>query len=109
MDMLGAILELAKITSVPIRDCCYYHRHVDEHMRNLRDKWQDLDHLKSDIKSRMEAQLLPGKQAKLQVTAWIQRVENMHEEIQAIESENEEVFLTCTRRKTCFEEETSGG
>ncbi|KAM4092682.1 hypothetical protein ACB094_06G058300 [Castanea mollissima] len=90
MEMLGAILELAKITFVPIRDCCNYHRHVDEHMKNLRVKWQDLDHLKSDIRSRLEAQL-PGKTAKLLVTTWFERIESMRNEIQAIESEYEEV------------------
>ncbi|KAM4103154.1 hypothetical protein ACJW30_06G057500 [Castanea mollissima] len=97
MEMLGAILELAKITFVPIRDCCNYHRHVDEHMKNLRVKWQDLDHLKSDIRSRLEAQL-PGKTAKLLVTTWFERVESMRNEIQAIESEYEEVkcfFRAC--------------
>ncbi|XP_023926385.1 putative disease resistance protein At5g05400 [Quercus suber] len=91
MEMLGAVLELAKIILAPIRDCCNYHRHVDEHMINLRDRWQDLNGQKSDIESRMRAQLRPGKTPKLEVTAWIQHVERMNNEIQAIESEAEEV------------------
>ena len=91
MDMLGAILELAKIIFAPIRDCCNYHRRADEHMKNLRDRWQDLNGRKSDIESRMRAQLRPGMTPKVEVTNWIQRVERIHSEIQAIEREAEEV------------------
>ena len=91
MEMLGSILELAKTIFAPIRDCCNYHRHVDEHMKNLRDRWQDLNGRKSDIESRMRAQRGPGKTPKQEVTAWIEHVERIHSEIQAIEREAEEV------------------
>ncbi|KAK4576536.1 hypothetical protein RGQ29_027189 [Quercus rubra] len=91
MEILGAVLELAKFVFVPICDCCNYHRHVDEHILNLRDRCQDLNGQMSDIESRLRAQLRPGKTPKVLVTAWIQQVERMNSEIQAILSEADEV------------------
>uniref|UniRef100_A0A2N9I588 NB-ARC domain-containing protein n=1 Tax=Fagus sylvatica TaxID=28930 RepID=A0A2N9I588_FAGSY len=67
MEMLGPILELAKMIFAPIGKCCIYHRGADEYMRNLRNKWQDLERRKLDTDSRMRAQLLPGKTPKQEV------------------------------------------
>ena len=91
MEMLGAVLELAKIIFAPICDYCNYHRHVDEHMKKLRDTKKDLNSRKSDIESRMRAQLHPGMTPEVEVEKWLQDVERMNNEIQAIESEAEEV------------------
>ena len=87
MEILGPIIELAKIIFAPIGKCCIYHRGADEYMRNLKNKWQDLERRKLDTDSRMRAQLLPGKTPKQEVEGWLQAVERMNAEIQAIERE----------------------
>ena len=91
MDMLGAVLESAKFIFTPISHCCNYHRHVDEHMLNLRGSWRDLINQKLDIETRIRAELRPGKTPKQVVRTWIQLVERMGEEIQEIENEARDV------------------
>ena len=87
MEILGPIIELAKMIYAPIGKCCIYHRGTDEYMRNLRNKWQDLERWKSDTEARMKAQLRSGKTPKQEVEGWLQDVERMNAEIQAIERE----------------------
>ncbi|KAK4576558.1 hypothetical protein RGQ29_027201 [Quercus rubra] len=87
MDIVGPIFEIAKMIFAPI--CEYYnnYRGADERRIILKNKWRDLERRKLDTASRMEAQLLPGKTPKKEVQGWIQDVEMMNDEIEAIERE----------------------
>jgi disease resistance protein RPS2 len=85
MDMLGPILDLVKMILAPIRKCCNFHRGVDEEMRILREKWKILENRKVDTESRMKSELLPGKQPKKEVKGWLEKVDTINGEIQAIE------------------------
>uniref|UniRef100_A0A7N2MB87 NB-ARC domain-containing protein n=2 Tax=Quercus lobata TaxID=97700 RepID=A0A7N2MB87_QUELO len=69
--------------------CEYYnnYRGADERRIILKNKWRDLERRKLDTASRLEAQLLPGKKPKEEVQGWIQDVEMMNDEIEAIEHE----------------------
>ena len=85
MDMLGPILDLVKMILAPIKKCCNFHRGVDEEMRIFREKWKILENRKVDTESRMKSELLPGKQPKKEVKGWLEKVDTINGEIQAIE------------------------
>ena len=85
MEIVGPILEIVKMIFTPICKCCNYYRGANKYRRILRDKRQDLERRKFDTASRMRAQLLPGKTRKQEVEGWIQDVEMMNDEIEAIE------------------------
>ncbi|KAK4558516.1 hypothetical protein RGQ29_008019 [Quercus rubra] len=89
MEMFGAILELGKMILAPISERYKYHRSVDEHMKNLMGKRDDLECKKSDIESKMKAELLPRKKPKREVEFWLQKVETINADIQNIEQEAE--------------------
>ncbi|XP_050264568.1 putative disease resistance protein At4g10780 isoform X3 [Quercus robur] len=89
MEMLGAILELGKTILAPISEYYKYHRSVDEHMKNLKRKRDDLECKKSDIESKMRAELLPRKKPKREVEFWLQKVNTINVEIQNTEQEAE--------------------
>ncbi|XP_030948613.1 putative disease resistance protein At1g63350 [Quercus lobata] len=89
MEMLGAILELGKTILAPISEYYKYHRSVDEHMKNLKRKRDDLECKKSDIESKMRAELLPRKKPKREVEFWLQKVKTINVEIQNTEQEAE--------------------
>ncbi|KAK4576556.1 hypothetical protein RGQ29_027199 [Quercus rubra] len=87
MEIVGPIFEIAKMIFAPICKCCAYYRGADKHRRILKNKWQDLERRKIDTNSRMRAQLLPGKTPMKEVEGWLQDVEKMNDEIEAIERE----------------------
>ncbi|KAL4613973.1 hypothetical protein ACB092_07G021600 [Castanea dentata] len=87
MEIVGPIFEIAKMIFAPICKCCMYYKGANKYRRILRDKWRYLERRKSDTTSRMSAQLLPGKTARQEVEGWIQDVEKLNDEIEAIECE----------------------
>ncbi|XP_030931361.1 disease resistance protein At4g27190-like [Quercus lobata] len=89
MDV-GPIFEIAKMIFAPIHEYYNNYRGADERRIILKNKWRDLERRKLDTSSRMEAQLLPGKTPKEEVQGWIQDVEMMNDEIEAIEREARE-------------------
>ncbi|XP_030947552.1 probable disease resistance protein At1g62630 isoform X2 [Quercus lobata] len=89
MEMLGAILDLGKTILAPISEYYKYHRSVDEHMKNLKRKRDDLECKKSDIELKIRAELLPRKKLKREVKFWLQKVETINADIQNIEQEAE--------------------
>ncbi|XP_050247407.1 disease resistance protein SUMM2-like [Quercus robur] len=87
MDIVGPIFEIAKMIFAPIHEYYNNYRGADERRIILKNKWRELERRKLDTASRMEAQLLPGKTPKEEVQGWIQDVEMMNDEIEAIERE----------------------
>uniref|UniRef100_A0A2N9G4F6 AAA+ ATPase domain-containing protein n=1 Tax=Fagus sylvatica TaxID=28930 RepID=A0A2N9G4F6_FAGSY len=79
-EYCGPIIELVKLISSPISECCKFHRGVDEEMGSLRDKWQYLEARKTEIESR-----IGRKQPTKQVELWLGKVDTIKGEVQAIE------------------------
>nr|POF22687.1 putative disease resistance protein [Quercus suber] len=84
--VVGPIFEIAKMIFAPICKYCKYYKGANKYRRILRDKWRDLERWKSDKTLEMRAQLLPGKTPKQEVERWIQNVEKLNNEIEAIDS-----------------------
>ncbi|KAM3693890.1 hypothetical protein ACB094_07G018100 [Castanea mollissima] len=87
MDIVGPIFDIAKMIFAPICKCCMYYKDANKYRRILSDNWQRLERRKSDTILEMSAQLLPGKIARQEVVGWIQDVEKLNDEIEAIERE----------------------
>ncbi|KAK7812560.1 putative disease resistance protein, partial [Quercus suber] len=87
MEMLGSILELGKMIMDPIREYFNYHRGFGENLKNLKRKRKELECGRLDIESRLGAELFPGKRPKQVVQLWLQNVETIDGEIEAIEQE----------------------
>jgi disease resistance protein RPS2 len=87
LEMLGPIVELGKMIWAPISEYYNYHKNVGELMKNLKRKRQELECGRSDIESRMGAELFPGKRRKKEVELWLQNVETVNAEIETIEQE----------------------
>ena len=79
-NIVGLIIELVKLISSPISECCKFHRGVDEEMGSLKDKWQYLEAQKTEIESR-----IGEKQPTKQVELWLGKVDTIKGEVQAIE------------------------
>uniref|UniRef100_A0A2N9FYN4 Uncharacterized protein n=1 Tax=Fagus sylvatica TaxID=28930 RepID=A0A2N9FYN4_FAGSY len=71
----------------PIGKCCIYHRGADEYMRNLRNKWQDLECRKSDTEARMKHNYFQERHQSKKLKVGSKMLERMNAEIQAIERE----------------------
>ena len=59
MEMVSSILELGKMILAPIRKYYNYHKDVDKHMNNLKNKWEELKCRMMDTESKMGAELFP--------------------------------------------------
>ena len=53
MEMLGSVV--GSITSLMAE--YYYHRGADEHVKNLKRRWEVLESRQEDLESRLEAEL----------------------------------------------------
>ena len=87
MEIVGPIFEIAKMIFAPICKYCKYYKGANKYRRILWEKWRYLEHRKLDTTPRMRAQLLPGKTPRQEVEGWIQDVEKLNDEIEAIECE----------------------
>ena len=87
METVGPIFKIAKMIFAPICKYCKYYKGANKYRRILWEKWRYLEHRKLDTTSRMRAQLLPGKTPRQEVEGWIQDVEKLNDEIEAIECE----------------------
>uniref|UniRef100_A0A2N9IJ56 Uncharacterized protein n=1 Tax=Fagus sylvatica TaxID=28930 RepID=A0A2N9IJ56_FAGSY len=68
MEMLGSVV--GSIIS-SMAEYCDYHKDADEHVKNLKRKWEVLESRKEDIESRLEAELRRGKKQKKEVELWL--------------------------------------
>jgi disease resistance protein RPS2 len=87
LEMLGPIVELGKMIWAPISEYYNYHKNAGELMKNLKRKRQELECGRSDIESRIGAELIPGKRRKKEVELWLLNVETINGEIETIEQE----------------------
>ena len=58
-----------------------YHKEADQHVKNLKRKWELLESRKDDIKTKLDSELRQGKKPKQEVKLWLQNVETVKGEI----------------------------
>ena len=78
MEMLGSIVG----NIVPsVGECWSYHKEADQHVKNLKRKWELLESRKDDIKTKLDSELRQGKKPKQEVKLWLQNVETIKGDI----------------------------
>ncbi|XP_037492710.1 LOW QUALITY PROTEIN: probable disease resistance protein At1g12290 [Jatropha curcas] len=87
MELAGSVIELVNKLWTPVGTCWEYHRHMDQHMSDLRREVNELNSRKEDVDSRLRAELIPGKLLKKEVELWLQNIETIKRETFAIEQE----------------------
>ncbi|KAK4576548.1 hypothetical protein RGQ29_027194 [Quercus rubra] len=58
-----------------------YHKEADQHVKNLKRKWELLEGWKDDIKTILDSELRQGKKPKQEVKLWLQNVETIKGDI----------------------------
>ncbi|KAE8725269.1 Detected protein of confused Function [Hibiscus syriacus] len=61
------------------------HRSLDQHRKNLKRKLEELIGLKKDTESIMRSELQPRKKLKAEVQIWLENVERVNVEVQALD------------------------
>ncbi|KAA8548713.1 hypothetical protein F0562_000397 [Nyssa sinensis] len=84
-SIVGPIVEFIKLLWNPIGKCIKYHKSLHENMIILKRDLEELNSQKEDIKSRRDAELHLGKETGKEVENWLENVERINSETQAIE------------------------
>ncbi|GLT31087.1 hypothetical protein SLA2020_058500 [Shorea laevis] len=71
--------------------CLDYHLNFDEAVSDLRREWGVLNSRKEDINSIVKTEVLWGKEVKREVQGWLERVEEINNEVQAIQEKIQRV------------------
>ncbi|KAA8548711.1 hypothetical protein F0562_000395 [Nyssa sinensis] len=79
------IVDFIKLLWNPIGKCIKYHKSLHENMIILKRDLEELNSQKEDIKSRRDAELHLGKETGKEVENWLENVERINSETQAIE------------------------
>ncbi|KAM3744500.1 hypothetical protein ACB098_06G057000 [Castanea mollissima] len=58
-----------------------YHKEADQHVKNLKRKWELLEGRKDDIKTILDSELRQGKKPKEEVKTWLRNVETIKGDI----------------------------
>ncbi|KAM4092681.1 hypothetical protein ACB094_06G058200 [Castanea mollissima] len=78
MEMLGSIVG----NIVPsVGKYWNYYKEADQHVKNLKRKWELLESRKDDIKTKFYSELRQGKKPKQEVKLWLQNVETIKGDI----------------------------
>uniref|UniRef100_A0A2N9FU99 AAA+ ATPase domain-containing protein n=1 Tax=Fagus sylvatica TaxID=28930 RepID=A0A2N9FU99_FAGSY len=103
MEMLGSVV--GSIIS-SMAEYCDYHKDADEHVKNLKRKWEVLESRKEDIESRLEAELRRGKKQKKEVELWLGEVHKIKHEINIEQVLARWKFLSRMRMGECASKKT---
>uniref|UniRef100_A0A2N9G5I0 Rx N-terminal domain-containing protein n=1 Tax=Fagus sylvatica TaxID=28930 RepID=A0A2N9G5I0_FAGSY len=103
MEMLGSVV--GSIIS-SMAEYCDYHKDADEHVKNLKRKWEVLESRKEDIESRLEAELRRGKKQKKEVELWLGEVHKIKHEINIEQVPARWKFLSRMRMGECASKKT---
>ncbi|GKV15046.1 hypothetical protein SLEP1_g25848 [Rubroshorea leprosula] len=90
--ILEPIMELVKCLGRS--SCTYldYHLNFDEAVSNLRREWGALNSRKDDINLQVQTDVLPlGKEVKHEVQSWLDHVQEINNEVQAIQGKIQKV------------------
>lgn len=100
--VVGAVVELLKlIVAAPFGKCLKDHRGINEYMKTLHEKAEELNSLKEDIKARTRTdtdQLVPTKKRKREVELWLAKAEKINHDLLAIKQKVEKVNCLCRAR-----------
>ncbi|GKV49044.1 hypothetical protein SLEP1_g55817 [Rubroshorea leprosula] len=83
--LVEPIMELVKCLGRSACTCLNYHLNFDEAVSELRREWGVLNSRKEDINSIVRTEVLWGKEVKHEVQDWLERVEEISKEVQAIQ------------------------
>uniref|UniRef100_A0A2N9G854 AAA+ ATPase domain-containing protein n=1 Tax=Fagus sylvatica TaxID=28930 RepID=A0A2N9G854_FAGSY len=103
MEMLGLVV--GSIIS-SMAEYCDYHRGTDEHVKNLKRRWEVLESRKEDLESRLEAELRRGKKQKKEVELWLGEVHKIKDEINIEQVPARWKFLSRMRMGECASKKT---
>ncbi|KAJ4718613.1 Disease resistance protein [Melia azedarach] len=87
MEFVGAILEILSCVSPPVCKYVQYHRKLDENVEKLRRMVRELNSKREDLKATLERECVGGKLPKNEVKDWLQNIERIISNTQAIEEE----------------------
>ncbi|GLU15742.1 hypothetical protein SLE2022_322100 [Rubroshorea leprosula] len=93
MDILsGLIMELVKCLGRSTCTYLDYHLNFHEAVSDLRREWGTLNSRKEDINVKVQTEVLPlGKEVKHEVQSWLDRVQEINNEVQAIQGKIQKV------------------
>ncbi|GKV15042.1 hypothetical protein SLEP1_g25844 [Rubroshorea leprosula] len=83
--LVEPIMELVKCLGRSTCTCLDYHLNFDEAMSDLGKEWRVLNRRKEAIYSIVRNEVLWGKEVKHEVQGWLERVEEINNEVQAIQ------------------------
>ncbi|KAM3696673.1 hypothetical protein ACJW31_06G056100 [Castanea mollissima] len=75
-----------------------YHKEADQHVKNLKRKWELLEGRKDDIKKILDSELRQGKKPKQEVKLWLQNVETIKGDIDIGQELARWMFLSRMRK-----------
>ncbi|XP_075668755.1 disease resistance protein At4g27190-like [Castanea sativa] len=75
-----------------------YHKEADQHVKNLKRKWELLEGRKDDIKKILDSELRQGKKPKQEVKLWLQNVETIKGDIDIGQEPARWMFLSRMRK-----------
>lgn len=88
MEFLGSLLEIGQLIWAPIVQWLRYSRNLNENIRRLKRKIDDLSVMDHDINAEvMHAELRLGKRRKKEVEVWMEKVQNIKGDMRKIELE----------------------
>ncbi|GLU15729.1 hypothetical protein SLE2022_321980 [Rubroshorea leprosula] len=83
--LVEPIMELVKCLGKSACTCRDYHLNFDEAVSDLGSEWGALNSRKEAINSMVRTEVLWGKEVKHEVQGWLERVEEINKEVQAIQ------------------------
>ncbi|GKV15045.1 hypothetical protein SLEP1_g25847 [Rubroshorea leprosula] len=83
--LVELIMELVKCLGKSACTCRDYHLNFDEAVSDLGSEWGALNSRKEAINSMVRTKVLWGKEVKHEVQGWLERVEEINKEVQAIQ------------------------
>ncbi|GLU15713.1 hypothetical protein SLE2022_321820 [Rubroshorea leprosula] len=89
--LVEPIMELVKCLGKLACTCRDYHLNFDEAVSDLGSEWGALNNRKEAINSMVRTEVLWGKEVKREVQGWLERVEEINKEVQAIQEKIQRV------------------
>ncbi|KAI9107911.1 hypothetical protein K1719_021247 [Acacia pycnantha] len=97
MDQVGGIIwDITKCLCGCAKKEADYIYKLEENLESLRDKWEDLQSMKEDLKTRVdEAENTGGMRRAQEINRWLQKVDNIQQEVTDIEVQTKEIQDKC--------------
>ncbi|GKV49020.1 hypothetical protein SLEP1_g55794 [Rubroshorea leprosula] len=89
--LVEPIMELVKCLGSSVCTYLDYHSNFNEAVSDLRRECENLNSHKEDINSKVQTEVLWGKKRKREVQSWLDHVQQINDEVQAIEGKIQRV------------------